>query len=267
MFGEAMALASTLAEGRKHAAAERITELATAARDVTTTFHDLPFLRDYTEAAADRLDELAVYVDDTDLPDIINDIATFARRQPMATLALTVAAGFVTSQLVRDWPVAMVRMVRERPAEGGAPPAKAAADVVARVKGLPAVRRAPGFDADPTLAGALLELVNDAKAWMAAEVELIKAQLQESSSKVQSAAIAVVLAVVIALAGIIVLGHTLVFVLAPYFGPALAGFTIAGALIVIAAALFMYVRSQLDLSKLVPDRLDVRDSNRDRRHG
>ena len=104
MFGEAMALASTLAEGRKHAAAERITELATAARDVTTTFHDLPFLRDYTEAAADRLDELAVYVDDTDLPDIINDIATFARRQPMATLALTVAAGFVTSQLVRDWP-------------------------------------------------------------------------------------------------------------------------------------------------------------------
>lgn len=138
---------------------------------------------------------------------------------------------------------------------------------MARVKGLPAVRRAPGFDANPTLAGALLELVNDAKAWMAAEVELIKAQLQESSSKVQSAAIAVVLAVVIALAGIIVLGHTLVFVLAPYFGPALAGFTIAGALIVIAAALFMYVRSQLDLSKLVPDRLDVRDSNRDRRHG
>jgi hypothetical protein len=104
MFGEAMALASTLAEGRKHAAAERITELATAARDVTTTFHDLPFLRDYTEAAADRLDELAVYVDDTELPEIINDIATFARRQPMATLALTVAAGFVTSQLVRDWP-------------------------------------------------------------------------------------------------------------------------------------------------------------------
>jgi hypothetical protein len=104
MFGEAMALASTLAESRKHAAAERLGELATAARDVTTTFHDLPFLRDYTEAAADRLDELAVYVDDTELPDIINDIATFAKRQPMATLALTVAAGFVTSQLVREWP-------------------------------------------------------------------------------------------------------------------------------------------------------------------
>ena len=104
MFGEAMALASTLAESRKHAAAERLGELATAARDVTTTFHDLPFLRDYTEAAAERLDELALYVDDTELPDIINDIATFARRQPMATLALTVAAGFVTSQLVREWP-------------------------------------------------------------------------------------------------------------------------------------------------------------------
>ena len=129
------------------------------------------------------------------------------------------------------------------------------------------MRRAPGFDADPTLAGALLELINDAKSWMAAEAALIKAQLQQSSSKVQSAAIAVVLAVVIALAGIIVLGHTLVFVLAPYFGPALAGFTIAGGLIVIAAALFLFVRSQLDISKLIPERLDVRGSSEDRRHG
>lgn len=99
-----MALASTLAEGRKHAAAERITELASAARNVTTTFEDLPYLRDYTEAAADRLDEFAVYVDDTDLQEILEDMVSFAKRQPMATLALTVAAGFVTSQLVKDWP-------------------------------------------------------------------------------------------------------------------------------------------------------------------
>jgi hypothetical protein len=128
------------------------------------------------------------------------------------------------------------------------------------------VRRAPEFGADPTLAQVLLELVTDAKAWVAAEVALVKAQLQESAGKVQSAAIAVVLAAIIALAGIIVLGHTIVFVLAPYFGPALAGFTVAGVLLLLAAALFMYVRSQLDISKLIPDRLDIRDTKQDRRH-
>jgi hypothetical protein len=128
------------------------------------------------------------------------------------------------------------------------------------------VRRSPEFGADPTLAQVLLELVGDAKAWIAAEAALVKAQLQESAGKVQSAAIAVILAVIIALAGIIVLGHTFVFVLAPYFGPALAGFTVAGVLLLLAVALFMYVRSQLDISKLIPDRLDIRDTKTDRRH-
>ena len=128
------------------------------------------------------------------------------------------------------------------------------------------MRRAPEFGADPTLAEVLLELVTDAKAWVAAEVALVKAQLQQSAGKVQSAAIAVVLAAIIALAGIIVLGHTVVFVLAPYFGPALAGFTVAGVLLLLAVALFMYVRSQLDISKLLPDRLDIRDTKQDRQH-
>ena len=128
------------------------------------------------------------------------------------------------------------------------------------------MRRAPEFGADPTLAEVLLELVTDAKAWVAAEVALVKAQLQQSAGKVQSAAIAVVLAAIIALAGIIVLGHTVVFVLAPYFGPALAGFTVAGVMLLLAVALFMYVRSQLDISKLLPDRLDIRDTKQDRQH-
>jgi hypothetical protein len=64
----------------------------------------LPYLRDYTDAAAERIDELAEYVDRTDIPEMLEDIASFAKRQPMATLALGVAAGLVTTQLMKNWP-------------------------------------------------------------------------------------------------------------------------------------------------------------------
>jgi hypothetical protein len=103
IFGDVLAVASTLAEGRKHLAAERLTELASATRTLTDTVEDLPYLREYTDAAAERIDELADYVDRTDLPEMLEDAASFAKRQPMATLALGVAAGLVTTQLMRNW--------------------------------------------------------------------------------------------------------------------------------------------------------------------
>jgi hypothetical protein len=101
MFGDVLSMASTVAESRKHMAAERLSELASAARNFTNTVEDLPYLRDYTDAAATRIDELAEYVDRTDVPEMLDDIASFAKRQPMATLALGLAAGLVTTQLMR----------------------------------------------------------------------------------------------------------------------------------------------------------------------
>ena len=103
MFHEAVALASTFAEGSKHAAAERLAKIASATRSMTSSFEDLPYLRDYAVAAADGLEGLAGYVDDTSVAEMVDQLSTFAKRQPVATLALSVAAGFVTSQLVRGW--------------------------------------------------------------------------------------------------------------------------------------------------------------------
>ena len=101
MFGDVLSMASTVAESRKHQAAERLNELASAARNFTNTVEDLPYLRDYTDAAANRIDELAEYVDRTDVTEMLDDMASFAKRQPMATLALGLAAGLVTTQLMR----------------------------------------------------------------------------------------------------------------------------------------------------------------------
>ncbi|HEY7764854.1 MAG TPA: hypothetical protein VIB38_07675, partial [Aestuariivirgaceae bacterium] len=105
MFGDVLSLASTLAGSRKQMAAERLNELASATRNLTNSVEDLPYLRDYTDAAAQRIDELADYVERTDIDEMLEDIATFAKRQPMATLALGLAAGLVTTQLMKNWPM------------------------------------------------------------------------------------------------------------------------------------------------------------------
>ena len=104
MFGDVLSMASSLAGSRKHLAAERLNELASATRNLTNSVEELPYLRDYTDAAAERIDELANYVERTDIPEMLEDIASFAKRQPMATLALGVAAGLVTTQLMKGWP-------------------------------------------------------------------------------------------------------------------------------------------------------------------
>jgi predicted transcriptional regulator len=105
MFGDVLSLASSLAGSRKQMAAERLNELASATRNLTSSVEDLPYLRDYTDAAAQRIDELADYVERTDIDEMLEDIATFAKRQPMATLALGMAAGLVTTQLMKNWPM------------------------------------------------------------------------------------------------------------------------------------------------------------------
>lgn len=101
MLGDVGARASTFAEASKHVVTERLTELASATKDFTSTVEGLPYLRDYTDAAAKRIDEFARYVKRTDIPEILDDIGSFAKRQPMATLALSMAAGLVTTQLMR----------------------------------------------------------------------------------------------------------------------------------------------------------------------
>lgn len=102
-FGGIMDKAATIIESRKELAGERLTKLATATHKATKSFDELPYLRDYTDAAAEKINEMAEYVTRTDIPEMLGDVAAFAKRQRMATFALSVAAGVATTQLVRGW--------------------------------------------------------------------------------------------------------------------------------------------------------------------
>jgi hypothetical protein len=105
LLDDALSLASTLADSQKRAGADRIVELASATREFGTNLDEFPQLRHYSDQAADNLDDLADYIAQTDFPEMLDDFAGFARRQPVATLTLGVAAGLAFTQLVHGWPM------------------------------------------------------------------------------------------------------------------------------------------------------------------
>lgn len=105
LFEDALSLASTLAESRKRAGADKIVEFAEAARHFGATLDDFPQLRAYSDTAAENLDDFANYITRTEIPEMLDDFASFARKQPVATLTLGVAAGLAVTQLMHGWPV------------------------------------------------------------------------------------------------------------------------------------------------------------------
>src|SRR5512132_1464796 len=76
MLEDIGAIASTFADATKHVVTERLAELASATRDFT----HLPHLRDYNNLVAERIDEFARYVKRTDIPEMLGDVSSFAKR-------------------------------------------------------------------------------------------------------------------------------------------------------------------------------------------
>jgi hypothetical protein len=104
IFDDVLALAGTLARGRKDLGADKLQSLAALTRDYAASMTDLPNLRVQVASAADSLEGVADYVMHTEIEQMVGDAGTFARRHPMATLAVTVAAGLAASRLLHRQP-------------------------------------------------------------------------------------------------------------------------------------------------------------------
>jgi Putative Actinobacterial Holin-X, holin superfamily III len=117
------------------------------------------------------------------------------------------------------------------------------------------VQRVHATARDQPLGDLIVALAHDGKAWLAAEVAVMRAQIEENTRKLLSVMILLVIAAVIALAGIVVLAHTLVLVLASAIGVGLAGLLVGGILVALAVVFVLYAGSTMDFSQLVPERL------------
>jgi hypothetical protein len=104
IFDDVLALAGTLARGRKDFGADKLHSLASSTRDFAASMTDLPNLRVHVATAADSLESLSDYVMHTEIEQMVGDAGTFARRHPFATFAATVAAGLAVSRFMWQQP-------------------------------------------------------------------------------------------------------------------------------------------------------------------
>jgi hypothetical protein len=84
--------------------ADKLNSLASLTREYAASMTDLPNLRVQVASAADSLEGVADYVMHTEIEQMVGDAGTFARRHPLATLAMTVAAGMAASRLMYRQP-------------------------------------------------------------------------------------------------------------------------------------------------------------------
>ncbi|MBC8035747.1 MAG: hypothetical protein H7X89_00800 [Rhizobiales bacterium] len=100
LFDDILAMAGSLAGSRKDYAATKLETLAESVREIATAVPGIPNFTAYANAAAGSLEDLAGYVTESDLETMVSDARQFARTHPMATLAGSIAAGLIVTQMM-----------------------------------------------------------------------------------------------------------------------------------------------------------------------
>jgi hypothetical protein len=101
ILDDVLALAGTLLRSRREYGAGKLHSLAEATRGYAVSMTDLPQLRAHVAQASESIEGFADYVMHTDIDHMVQDAAVFARRQPIATLGVAIAAGMVATRLMR----------------------------------------------------------------------------------------------------------------------------------------------------------------------
>jgi hypothetical protein len=96
-----LTMAGSLANSRKEYAAAQLEGLADSVRQFSEAMPAVPTVRAYATTAADSLEELAGYVVESDIADMLADARDFTRRHPLATFGGSIAAGLIITQMVQ----------------------------------------------------------------------------------------------------------------------------------------------------------------------
>jgi uncharacterized phage infection (PIP) family protein YhgE len=97
-----LSMAGSLANSRKEYAAAQLESLAGSVRQFSDAMPAIPTMKAYAATAADSLEELASYVVDSELTDMVSDAREFTRRHPLATFGGSIAAGLVITQIMQS---------------------------------------------------------------------------------------------------------------------------------------------------------------------
>lgn len=101
-YSDLIGLAGSLLHSTQESGAEKISTFADATRNFASDFENIPNIQTYVSSAADQMENLAGYVSETSLEEMVADAGEFAKRYPIATAAFAVAAGFSFVRIVRS---------------------------------------------------------------------------------------------------------------------------------------------------------------------
>jgi len=124
LFDDLLAVAGSLAESRREHAADQLETLAHSMRQFSGSLPSLPAVGGYAETAADSLEELAGYVLDSEIAEMLSDARDLARRHPLATFGGSIVAGVIITQLVQSRTDTMRSALRARRGSGRKPRAR-----------------------------------------------------------------------------------------------------------------------------------------------
>ena len=114
LLDDLLTMAGSLANSRKEYAAAQLESLADSVRQFGEARPAIHTVKSYASTAADTLDELADYVVESELADIMADAREFTRRHPVITFGGTVAAGIIITQIVQSRAESMRSAARPR---------------------------------------------------------------------------------------------------------------------------------------------------------
>lgn len=118
LFEDVLSLAGSFAGSRKDYGAEKLGVIAESAREFAASLSDMPNLQQQADSIAGSIEDLAEYVMNTDIEQIAEDAANFARRHPMATIAATVVVGMAASRWLRPHHIVSATSSVRRAASG-----------------------------------------------------------------------------------------------------------------------------------------------------
>ncbi|MFO1090891.1 MAG: hypothetical protein U1E46_15065 [Hyphomicrobiales bacterium] len=103
---------------RRTAGADQLEALAESTRGLASSFEDLPALQEQVQTVADRMDEWAEYIRDSDMRDMATDARDFVYEHPYTTVAIALVGGVAIGGYIRARAREEERRQRERRAVG-----------------------------------------------------------------------------------------------------------------------------------------------------
>lgn len=104
LLGDLFAVAGAVLKSRSDRSVEKLHTLSAATRDYASNLTDLPHLRAQVGAASESIEGVADYAVHTDVGHMVADAVAIARKHPVATLGVAVAAGVFAALLLRSAP-------------------------------------------------------------------------------------------------------------------------------------------------------------------